>query len=133
MANLFVHRFEVMADFPMLELFGKVGDIFEATHFDINDKKYWLQDYPNLFRKLHWSENRELKDMPDYVMNTGGFIRKVFKHFTYIQGFEEHDANAVCSFEERTANDYEHDFWRYDECVPATLEEYNNQQPQIQK
>ena len=55
-------------------------------------------------------------------------VKKVYKHFTYIlkDGYleGEHEASAVCSFDSCDNDPAENDFWRYDECEPATPEEY---------
>lgn len=128
--RLLAPRYKVIANFPGSQLY--LNQIIEL-HYNINSVvegqiKFYDQ-YPHLFQKLKWWEERKLEDMPDYVsyisMTTGG--RKYFKciewevmskwyspkglHYLPESGYW----NGVCSTLE-----------------PATEEEYNeyiNQQP----
>lgn len=68
-------RYKVIADFPQWSSFRyKKGDILElrGIHFvgegtakAINEKE--IVDYPGIFKKLEWWEDREEKDMPKYL------------------------------------------------------------------
>lgn len=87
----------------------------------IEVKKF--RDFPKLFQELKWHENRKPGDMPPYIKNDKG-VYKVYKHFTYILRGIENKVKDVFSLETKKS-DQEYDYLRYDECVPATEEEYN--------
>lgn len=57
-------RYKVIADYP-----GNVAYVGEIYEDDIcirwNEQKF--KKYPHLFRKLEWWEERDEKDMPEYV------------------------------------------------------------------
>lgn len=70
-------RYKVIATWPLNDL-HKVGDII---HNPI--KPYWFinsqgetnpEDYPHLFKKLSWYEDRKPEDMPEYVKQVSGRI-----------------------------------------------------------
>ncbi|WP_319502548.1 hypothetical protein [uncultured Draconibacterium sp.] len=58
-------RFEVIADYP--KSIFKVGEILngELIYCDTNGPKY--SDYPHLFKKLNWWENRKESEMPKKI------------------------------------------------------------------
>lgn len=72
-------RYKVIADYP--ESPYKIGDIeFNGTWSD-NDS---LANYPSIFRKLEWWEERDVKDMPGYLKDTGdGEVFKVREWLDY--------------------------------------------------
>ena len=53
-------RFEVIADYP--KSIFKIGEIIENG----NEFSYYT-DYPHLFKKLNWWENRKENEMPSYL------------------------------------------------------------------
>jgi hypothetical protein len=60
-------RYKVIEDYPFSDC--KLGEIFtegklEAAFFNN------LSKYPHLFRKLEWWEERDEKDMPEYLRTT---------------------------------------------------------------
>lgn len=85
---LLTPRYIVEADYPNSPF--RVGDVLELSDTTtlngqtIYYKKYppihlevdMLNKYPYIFRPMHWSEQRELGEMPDYV-NRKGVIKKV--------------------------------------------------------
>lgn len=78
--------------------------------------------YPHLFRELHWSDERPLSDLPEYVK---------FKNEpkVYRVTWEDYLGNhPFCDGEDKT------DFavgWSFHKqnSLPATEEEYKNQKP----
>jgi len=71
-------RFEIIADFPGSPF--KVGEIWDATASIVN-----ADDYPHLFRKLNWWENRKEEDMPKKL------ICKAIKDDTEVMDITEWD------------------------------------------
>jgi len=67
MKNLLNPRFEVIANYP--KSIYKIGEIidngYEFIYCDTDGLKY--TDFPHLFKKLNWWENREEKEMPKYL------------------------------------------------------------------
>lgn len=59
-ADLMKPRYKVIADYPGNNLY-KVGSIIEDTGWGV-------ELFPNIFKKLSWWEERDVKDMPEYVM-----------------------------------------------------------------
>jgi hypothetical protein len=62
-------RYKVIADYPLSEY--KVGFIIQGTGFTKpwkdNFKTFFYEDYPNIFKKLEWWEERKIEDLPEYV------------------------------------------------------------------
>ena len=74
MKDLTQPRYLVIADYPNSPF--NVGNIltqytqFNKTSYWVNDNLYTdrhPEDYPHLFRLLHWWEYRDEKEMPEYV------------------------------------------------------------------
>jgi len=79
-------RYKVIADYPNSKfsigtviipnrLDGVIDDSWVVP--DKNDRSFAhvkVQDYPHLFRRLSWWEEREEKDMPEYVEDTDGNV-----------------------------------------------------------
>ena len=65
-------RFKIIADYPGND-FGKIGTILNRdwTKFlndDETQSPIWkISDYPHLFRKLNWWEERDVPEMPKKV------------------------------------------------------------------
>jgi hypothetical protein len=80
-------RYKVIADFPASTI--SVGDIIQTNEstvayvVEINDHsdKYAMKDYPHLFKKLAWWEERKVEDMPEYVKHgANGLVRKLERY-----------------------------------------------------
>ena len=75
--QLMQKRYKVIADYPNSGM--DVGAVIpfkdwpELSPYQI----IFYNKYPNIYRELHWWENREQKDMPDYVKTKNGVIWKV--------------------------------------------------------
>lgn len=84
-----------------------------AYFYDINDCAL----YPALFRKLRWDEDRDIKDMPEFVYN------KVRERFYKVLN-PVHDGREF-------HNDFEVEMRfflsRISDYIPATKEEFENQ------
>ena len=121
MTNLTQPRYLVIADYPNSPF--NVGNIltqytqFNKTSYWVNDNLYTdrhPEDYPHLFRLLHWWECRDEKDMPEYVKGFGNQIYKVHK-------WKKLTKNVLATILEDTI---EYQFAAF-ACEPATLNEYN--------
>jgi hypothetical protein len=115
-------RIKVMVDFPQWSAFKhKKDDILElkGIHFvgagtakSINENEVDL--YPAIFRKLNWWEERKVEDMPEYVKDKWGKFYKVLIHF---RGLDKEQAKCYNSRFDTMVF--------YENCIPSTLEEYN--------
>ena len=105
--ELLIPRYEVIADYPNNErpigaiLQEEVHGYFYYRKGDIgyhaNNKN--IDNYPHLFRKLNWWENRKAEDMPKQV------ICKAIPNDTEIIDIEEWDMDILVGWintEERT-------------------------------
>jgi len=122
--DLMIPRYKVIADWP--ESIFKIGEVLvcvvdgeEGNQYAFGDNQYYENLYPHLyphlFKPLQWWEEREEKDMPEYVKQVKG--DKVFKLLDSSQnGRLWHDDNEMeLAHLLRHGNHY----------LPATLEEYN--------
>jgi hypothetical protein len=63
--NLLTPRFKIIADFP-----GNTFDINDLIT-DLNAIQITeLEEYPHLFKKLLWFEDRQLNEMPKFLKHT---------------------------------------------------------------
>lgn len=73
-SELLKPRFKIIADFPNND-FGKVGDILDRDwskypNDDEEKEPIWsISDYPHLFQRLNWWEERSVEDMPKKVIS----------------------------------------------------------------
>lgn len=76
--SLLLPRYKVIADFPMMEDSYKwnVGDVVQLVvrgmpiYFTADGgyiEENFFTDYPHLFKKLEWQEDRLPEEMPEYV------------------------------------------------------------------
>lgn len=87
--ELLVPRFKVIADFPYNPF--NIGQIL--TPFFVEDspniKKWYVQnnydyswinveEYPAIFKKLEWWEDRSFEELPEYVKNADGVYKTYF-------------------------------------------------------
>lgn len=95
----------------------------ENNHFD---------DYPHLFQKLEWWQERKPEEMPRYLKDkSGNKVYSVYKHFscTYPQAIRTGESDF---FDDPNCWLREHDYAQnYSFYLPATLEEYNQYQSSI--
>ena len=81
-------RFKCIADYP--KSIYKVGEIFNCGGMS-EDLLYCdkdgprMSDYPHLFKRLNWWEEREIEDMPRYIKCNVRSYRTVFKVSEYIK------------------------------------------------
>jgi hypothetical protein len=72
--ELLMPRFEIIADFPNNH-YGEVGTILDrdwAKYPDDDETKkpiWMISDFPHLFRRINWWENRTAEQMPKRVMS----------------------------------------------------------------
>lgn len=73
-------RYKVIADYPNASF--KVGSVWEtdiAVHYAQMSDELDFDKYPHLFQKLHWAEERELGELPEYVKFNNQFCYKVIE------------------------------------------------------
>lgn len=114
-------RWKVIADYPK-SVFN-VGDIiinnssqdeYEYISWeDYGKDTYCPNEYPAIFKKLEWWEERELEDLPEYIKSKAG------KYISRVESYWIEDKRAVI------CGDYQAVWLQYFE--PATEEEYLNQ------
>ena len=112
---LLAPRYKVIADYPFCSC--NIGDIipcYESAVFwgiECNDTsgKVYMSDYPHLFKKLEWWEERKIEEMPEYVKQTGmiygngepapDWYLKVKKHFNAGNGEWRDDSIKIfCAY-----------------------------------
>ena len=117
MTNLTQPRYLVIADYPNSPF--NVGNIltqytqFNKTSYWVNDNLYTdrhPEDYPHLFRLLHWSECLTEETIPQYVKNIQS--KKIYR----VRNFHKTDMKAY---------DINGKFMNLKLYLPATLSEYN--------
>lgn len=99
-------RYKVIADYP--------GSIFKKGEILSEDKVfnkvtyYNCGMYPHLFKKLEWWEERDEKDIPEYVRVNNG--NKIYQVESFTPGFAKLSNNKG--------------EWNWYRLSPATCEEY---------
>lgn len=117
--KLLTPRWKVIADFPFSPF--KINDIvFDGVfgQLRISTSGYFkIADYPAIFKKLEWWEEREEKDLPKYVKSENNVVKVV----EYIELFNEF---IYVRFKFKGVNEI---FGKSIHCLmPATKEEYDN-------
>ena len=85
MNNLLTPRFKVIGSFPDSPFHEK--EILDAVKYEENKfylvrknkKNYWVSQFPNIFRKLEWWENRTEEEMPKYLKSGMGNDNQIHK------------------------------------------------------
>lgn len=126
-------RIKVIAPWPGMEDDDyEVGQIYTGTEEDLNISM--IEMFPHLFKRLEWWEERDKKDMPDYVKQTGmvdsfdnpvpDWYLKVKKHFNCGTGEWRDDSFRVfCAYpDNRTIGTN----MNYSGFEPATESEYQS-------
>jgi len=116
-SQLLKPRYKVIADYPMSQ--HKVGSILTLESGDRyvgNGTKYIIlniEQYPHLFRKLAWYEERDVSEMPEFVQDLVCY--KIMKplHFFTPNG---HPTKNGC-----TDNGL---YFPYNELLPATEKDF---------
>lgn len=95
-AELLKPRYKVIADYPFSDF--NVGDILNercegvwTNDIENGENISAPETYPHLFRKLEWHEEREKKDMPEYLRSSETYPKphfiKVRKNYaTFFEG-----------------------------------------------
>jgi hypothetical protein len=120
-------RYKVIADYPGNE--WKVGDILDRDWgWDGDDEsgfKHHVSDYPHLFKKLHWADERPVEQMPRYikgkerVYEVTGWSKDIIGHF--------YPKNKVEVFIKEDSENFSNIEWHFfkDQFLPATADDYN--------
>lgn len=66
-------RYKVIALFPGSK--RMVGDIVEFQDLPGWPTKEYYEDFPHLFRKLEWYQERRIEDMPYYLKRKGEVVK----------------------------------------------------------
>lgn len=130
--ELLTPRYRVIGEWPeMLERFY-VGYIFEHPYgrtYLTEQSKYDPKDFPNLFEKIEWWEERSVEDMPFFVTQTDrvdskgnplpNVVLKIKNHFRAGNGeWRDDSVNIFC------ADDYltglKNCTYNYCDWLPAT-------------
>lgn len=126
---LLIKRWKVIAPWPGMEESNlKVGSMLLKSRDDRPQDFHMMtgyiaekfaKRYPNLFHELHWSEDRKLEEMPEYVLH----LNKVWKVHEWLS-ISEGKWLPVAD-----KNYYLSQSWRqyYMFSLPATEEEYLKQ------
>ena len=97
-AELLKPRFKVIADYPKSVF--KVGETLhgDLIYCDTNGPKY--SDYPHLFRKLNWWEERKKEDMPKKLISRLNKDSEVFEILSWdmnrMLGFTDEAKRECC-------------------------------------
>jgi hypothetical protein len=109
MTNLTQPRYLVIADYP--DSLFQIGDISNAYVVLTKSLTFgYPEDYPHLFRLLHWSECLTDETIPQYVKNIQS--KKIYR----VRNFHKTDMKAY---------DINGKFMNLKLYLPATLNEYN--------
>lgn len=83
--DLLAPRYKVIADWPSLDEIV-IGDIIEGDIFESESLfNTPMNDYPHLFKKLEWWQERKPEEMPEYIKFTDDYI-----------GFKRGQVYATC-------------------------------------
>lgn len=100
-------RYKVIADYPFNKI-APVGEIISGDKLPMWD----VREFPHLFKKLEWWEERKESEMPEYVKR-GDRVYKVA------------DANEIFSWGFIIDFPMTEHHVSYSYCLPATKEEYD--------
>lgn len=125
-------RYKVIADYPNSS--NKVGDIIELPCEDWKyaDEVLCLEDYfdayENVFKRLAWYEERDIKDMPEYIKCEGAVrrLKGLSKNLELIELFDnpgevEYEEHI---YESKDGKGYE--LYFLNDCEPSTEAEYKS-------
>lgn len=120
--ELLVPRWKCIADYPnswfQIENIytGKpMANPYTSTHYLIDNSPHGIgtvlpHKYPAIFKKLEWWEEREEKDLPEYVKYKNNTILKISRHPIHPEYYWDQSKLIHLG-----------------ECMPATEQEYLSQ------
>lgn len=126
-------RWKVIADYPAS--MHLVGDVLSAYDNGVRylvkiedaSEKYSMNDYPHLFQKLQWWEERKVEEMPEHIKCENAVRR--FKQIREDGRIELYDYPGEIEYEEIIYEKMDgkgYELYFIEECEPATLEEYTH-------
>lgn len=59
---------------------GKNAPLFVSSHGDKYGLTFDPSQFPHLFRKMEWHEEREPEELPRFLLHRNGSVHKVFKY-----------------------------------------------------
>lgn len=93
--ELLIPRYEIIADFPgnkynvgrIITPITKSNVMFDCPDAPSSEIIQYPEKYPYLFKRIPWWQNRDVKDMPEYVIFHDNTISKI-KHWnmTHLMG-----------------------------------------------
>ena len=122
-------RWKIIADFPGSHRTGlNIGDVVQSNNIDAPEVHFLadyyvnLNNYPAIFKKLEWWEERKEEDMPKFLRFKKN--NEIFKFFITLH-------NIQTIYHER----YPNQLFHLSDFEPATEEEYlaqeRSERPQI--
>jgi len=75
-------RWKVIADYPgaLFEIGYVIAAYENGVAYIVEGDSYSMNDFPALFKKLEWWEERKMEDMPEYIKYvTGTFYKHLYK------------------------------------------------------
>lgn len=125
--DLLKPRYKVIADYPgNIHPLGKIhGHNINGTinKMPIDEWIEWHEKYPANFKKLEWWEDRELPQMPEYMKIDGRVVKVKEWSWDYFDKDTFPETRLMCL---QVQGD-DHDYFEFKEYLPATKEEYENQ------
>lgn len=110
-------RYKLISDFP--GNWNKVGDVLEADTLYMDGETFTMGDYPAIFDRLEWWEERKKEELPQYVL-LGDIVWNI----------SEWSTNWVVPHADPDDSDgkYFSVLWHFrkKEAIPATEQEYND-------
>lgn len=91
-----VPRFKVVAGYPSSNDHFKVGEILDNPMAESMVK--WYEQWPHIFQRLKWWEERPVEEMPKYLLEDNGMVHKVtrYDHRNSLMYATSLDNNAQC-------------------------------------
>jgi len=122
--DLLKPRYKVIADYPGSDY--HIGEILDRDWGWVgNDEvgfKHHISHYPHLFKKLQWWEDRDEKDMPEYVKFTISSKTDYFKILKWNMKEKFGYINPEFNWQGCSLTQWGPTYGYY----PATKEEYEN-------
>jgi len=124
--ELLTPRYKVEADYPNSPF--KVGDILMIEKHELHEfvrhghlvtLHSTIQQYPHLFRRMNWWEQRQIDDMPEYVKCVDSDCTEYFKVTDWVFSEEE---NCLCKVDDDVYTGIGYDY--EGNITPATETEY---------
>lgn len=119
-SELMKPRYKCIASYPFSPV--RIDQIMTGETFNLSgQEKVHMVDYPAIFQRLDWWEDRKESEMPEYIRMTDENMVIKVDCFVWGIGFNFYYGNSA-GYGKRAFNEY---------TIPATLSEYNQYLSQI--